>query len=163
VKRISCAALAALLAVAGGSAFADSTITGALVKLTAKPAQAKGACPQTVAFDGYIAVYGTFEPGHPVEFATQFLRSDGMAGPVSYFTVSMIGKHTVSDTWTLGGGAQTSYSGWEQVKVWPTAHPGGPGTTLGEKAAFTMTCQERLSRPAVPPQAPPAAVLNLGH
>jgi hypothetical protein len=154
---------AAALAAWAGAASAQSTITGTLAKFVAKPAVAQGSCPQTITFDGFLAVYGTFEPGHPVQFAVEFLKSDGAVSPLSYFTVSAIGKHTVSDTWTLGDAGQTNYSGWEQVKAWPTANPNGPGAVVSEKATFTMTCMERLPHPAEPPHPPPGAVLNPGR
>jgi hypothetical protein len=164
MKQIFCAALTGALAALAGAACADTTITGALAKFVAKPTAAEGFCPQTITFDGFIAVYGEFEAGHPAQFAVQFLRSDGQAGPISYFTVSAIGKHTVSDTWSLGGPSQPSYSGWEQVKAWPTANPSGPGAVLSEKADFTVTCQgERLPHPAPGTRPPPGAVLNNGR
>jgi hypothetical protein len=163
MKKIVTGLAAAVLAGGAGAASADSAITGTLAKLVAEPADAQGACPQTITFDGYLAIYGTFEPGHPVQFAMQFLKSDGAVGPVSYFTVSNIGKHTVSDTWTLGDAGQTNYSGWEVVKTWPTATPNGPGAVVSEKATFTLTCLPRIPHPAEPPHPPPGAVLNTGH
>jgi len=163
MKNILCAALAGALAALSGAAWADTTITGALAKFVAKPPHADGACPQTITFDGFIAVYGEFEAGHPAQFATQFLRSDGTVSPVSYFTAAAIGKHTLSDTWTLGGPTQPHYSGWEQVKAWPTASPNGPGAVLSEKADFTVTCQLRLPHPAPGSRPLPGAALNNGR
>ena len=151
MKALYLALSTVALAAAAGPALAGSTITGALAKLVANPPAAVGACPQTITFNGFVAVYGVFEPGHPVDFSLQFQRSDGAVGPVTHFSVSAIGKHAVSDTWTLGGDALPTYAGWEQIKAWPTNHEGGFGFGYSDKANFTVECRVRREGPAPRP------------
>jgi hypothetical protein len=138
-----------LLATAAASALGASPaaagpgeIAGVQARLSATPVVAMGACPQTVNFDGQVAVHARFPPGRSARFAVQFKRSDGGIAPISYFSVSGSGgKHAVSDTWVLGGAALPTYSGWERIKTWPTA--GGHPAVFSDKAAFTMECHVR--------------------
>lgn len=142
-------ALTAAAMIVAGPAAANSTITAMGAKLAANPAAASGACPQTITFNGYVAVSGgVWDPAHPAHVAFQFLRSDGANGPVTYFDVSHPGKHAVSDTWTLGGATLPVYNGWEQIKAWATA---GGGAALSNKAVFHMECRVRREGPSPRP------------
>ena len=103
-----------------------------------------------MAITGTITVRGTFDREHPVQIGYQFLRSDNATGPISYYTITEPGTQTVSDTWTLGGPALPHYSGWQELKAWPTAHLGF-GYAFSPKATFTVDC---IRRPVPPSQRP---------
>ena len=50
-------------------------------------------------------------------------------------------SYPVEETWTLGGPGLPRFSGWEQLKVWPTRHEGGIGYVFSPKGAFRLMCR----------------------
>jgi hypothetical protein len=141
MKRLMLTALAIAAAAAfSASALAASSVAGMNTTLSAVPMVFKGKCPAVITFKGMITVRGTFDRQYPVQIGYQFLRSDNATGPISYYTVTSSGTQVVSDTWTLGGAALPMYSGWQQLKAWPTGHEGGFGYSFSPKANFTVTC-----------------------
>jgi hypothetical protein len=133
-------ALAALAAIGlAGAAFAQSTITNVTSTLSASPRVYRGVCPGVITFNGTITVVGRINPRQPVQIGYTFLRSDGATGPISYYTIVRPGTQTVSTTWTLGGRQLPHYSGWEQLKAWPTSHLGF-GYSFSPKAEFRLIC-----------------------
>ena len=118
-------------------ASAESTVTNVVSTLTAAPPAFSGACPARITFTGDITVQGRFDG--PVEMAYTFLRSDGATAPITYYTITAPGTRTVSTTWTLGGPGLPSYSGWQQLKAWPTRHLGF-GYSFSPKAEFRVAC-----------------------
>ena len=133
--------LAATAAFSAG-ALAAPAVSAMNTTLMASPTNARGDCPAVITFNGAITVSGTFDRlrPSPVQIGYQFLRSDNATGPISYYTITSPGTHTVSDTWTLGGAALPTYSGWQQLKAWPTGHEGGFGYSFSPKANFTVIC-----------------------
>ena len=143
MKRETTGWIAAATLLAAGPAMANSLVTGLGAKLAASPVNAVGACPQTITFNGYVAIdAGQWDPGQPALMAVQFQRSDGAMAPVTYFAVSAPGKHSVSDTWMLGGASLPSYSGWEQIMTWQVT-PGTLPYTFSNKATFHVQCRVR--------------------
>ena len=141
MKRLLLSALALAATVAlTGNAFATSSVLSMNSILVASPSAFKGKCPAVITFDGRITVKGRFDPQHPVQIGYQFLRSDGATGPISYYTIAESGTQSVSDTWTLGGPPLPNYSGWQQLKAWPTGHEGGFGYSFSPKANFKVNC-----------------------
>jgi hypothetical protein len=141
MKRLLFSALAIAVAAAfSASALAASSVAGMNTTLYAVPAAFKGKCPAVITFKGTITVRGTFDRQYPVQIGYQFLRSDNATGPISYYTITASGTQAVSNTWTLGGAALPTYSGWQQLKAWPTGHEGGFGYSFSPKANFTVTC-----------------------
>ncbi len=142
MKRLLFSAFAIAAAAAFSASAPATTITGVTSSLTAAPTVFNGNCPGVITFNGTITVNGTFDSAanYPDQFGYQFQRSDGAIAPISYFTVHGTGPftHPVSTTWTLGGAALPHYSGWEQVKVWPTH--GGFAYTNSPQAHFTVNC-----------------------
>ena len=100
---------------------------------------ARGNCPAVITFTGTITVSGRIDPAQPVQIGYQFLRSDNATGPISYYTITEPGTREVSDTWTLGGPPLPTYSGWQQLKAWPTQHL-GYGYSFSPKANFKVIC-----------------------
>ena len=139
---IAAAAVAAMLAVSG-PAFAASAVDGMTSTLSATPAAFRGRCPAVITFNGTITVTGKIDPDDPVQIGYQFLRSDNATGPISYYTITEPGTQAVSDTWTLGGAPLPNYSGWEQLKAWPTGHEGGFGYSFSGNANFSVRCTRR--------------------
>jgi hypothetical protein len=131
-------ATAAVLAVAA-PAFAESSVSNMTNTLTASPIHSVGRCPAVITFTGTITVEGNITPASPVQIGYQFERSDPSTGPIKYFMISHPGSTTVSTTWTLGGPALPSYSGWEKLKAWPTRHLGF-GYAFSPEAHFTVRC-----------------------
>lgn len=107
--------------------------------LQAIPPAYRGTCPAVITFKGQINVTGAVSA--PVELGYTFLRSDNATGPVKYINVSHAGVYPVEDTWTLGGPQLPTYSGWQQLKVWPTHHDGGIGYVFSPRAEFRMMCR----------------------
>ena len=141
MKRLLIFTLAlAATAAFSGNAFAESSVLDMNTILAASPSAFKGKCPAVITFNGRITVKGRFDPQHPVQIGYQFLRSDNATGPISYYTITASGTQTVSNTWTLGGPPLPNYSGWQQLKAWPTRHEGGYGYSFSPKANFTVTC-----------------------
>jgi hypothetical protein len=143
MKRLLVPVLAlAATAAFSASAPAASAVSAMNTTLMATPTNARGDCPAVITFNGAITVSGRFDPTHPVpvQIGYQFLRSDNASGPISYYTITEPGTQTVGDTWTLGGPAMPTYSGWQQLKAWPTGHEGGFGYSFSPKANFTVTC-----------------------
>jgi hypothetical protein len=138
-KLIFAATLAGALA-AAGAALADSSVSNITNRLMAAPRMYRGQCPAVITFDGTITVAGRIDPSAPVEIGYQFLRSDNAKGPIMYFNVTRPGTTPVSTTWTLGGAALPAYSGWEQLKAWPTRHEGGFGYAFSGRAGFRVVC-----------------------
>lgn len=152
MKRLMVSALAVAAAAAfSGTALANSTVEVMKASLTAAPKMAEGACPAVITFTGTITVRGKFDPNQPVQIGYTFLRSDNATGPISYYTITAPGTQTVSDTWTLGGPSLPHYSGWQELKAWPTGHQGGFGYAFSPKAMFTVDC---IRRPVPPSQRP---------
>ena len=146
MKRLLLSALAIAAAAAfSGSALAASSVAGMNTTLSAAPRVFRGVCPAVITFTGTITVRGTFDRDHPVQIGYQFLRSDNATGPIAYYTITASGTQTVSDTWTLGGAALPTYTGWQQLKAWPTEHLGFGYSFSSPKANFTVTC--RRDRP----------------
>jgi hypothetical protein len=142
MKRLLFSALAITAAAAfSGNALAASSVAGMKTTLSATPQVSRGACPAVITFNGTITVRGTFDREHPVQIGYQFLRSDNATGPIAYYTVTAPGTQAVSDTWTLGGPALPTYTGWQQLKAWPTGHEGGFGYSFSPKANFSVTCR----------------------
>ena len=134
-------ALATVAAICFSSAsFAQSTVTDVVSTLSASPAAFKGKCPAVITFNGTITVKGKISPNAPVQMGYTFLRSDGAKGPILYYTISAPGTQAVSTTWTLGGPPLPTYSGWEQLKAWPTSHLGF-GYSFSDKAYFKVVCK----------------------
>ncbi|MDE2134286.1 MAG: hypothetical protein KGM97_09045 [Alphaproteobacteria bacterium] len=142
MKRLLFSAFAIAATAAFSASASATTITGVTSSLTAAPTVFNGNCPGVITFNGTITVNGTFDSAanYPDQFGYQFQRSDGAIAPISYFTVHGSGPftHPVSTTWTLGGAALPHYSGWEQVKVWPTH--GGFAYAFSPQAHFTVNC-----------------------
>lgn len=152
MKGLMVSALAIAAAAAfSGSALASSTVAMVRTTLSAAPKVAMGACPAVITFTGSITVRGQFDPNQPVQIGYTFLRSDNATGPISYYTITGPGTQTVSDTWTLGGPLMPQYSGWEQLKAWPTAHLGF-GYSFSPKATFTVNCLQKHLPPSQRPQ-----------
>jgi hypothetical protein len=144
-KLFSGLAIAAMVSVSG-AALAASSVTGMSATLAAAPRAYSGKCPAVITFRGTITVKGVFDPQQPVQIGYQFLRSDGAIGPIAYYMVTASGTRSVTNTWTLGGPSLPSYSGWQQLKAWPTRHEGGFGYAFSEKAPFKVSCT-RASAP----------------
>ncbi|MGC9954835.1 MAG: hypothetical protein ABSD21_11225 [Rhizomicrobium sp.] len=141
MKRLLFSALAiAATAAFSGNALAASSVANMNTTLSAMPRAFRGVCPAVITFTGTITVKGTFDPQYPVQIGYQFLRSDNAIGPISYYTIAASGTQTVSDTWTLGGAALPNYSGWQQLKAWPTEHLGF-GYSFSPRAKFTVVCR----------------------
>jgi hypothetical protein len=142
MKRLMFSALAIAAAAAfSTSALAASSVAGMNTTLSAVPMAFKGKCPAVITFKGTITVRGTFDKQFPVQIGYQFLRSDEATGPISYYTITASGTQAVSNTWTLGSStALPMYSGWQQLKAWPTGHEGGFGYSFSPKANFTVSC-----------------------
>lgn len=146
MTRMTLAVAAALAAAAGP--VAAGPIVSVTSNLTATPAVAVGACPQTITFNGAVVV--KVLPGAGAKFGVQFQRSDGAIAPISYFTATgPVTTHPVSDTWTLGGASLPTYAGWERVKVMPVGswYP----VTYSNRAEFKMECRVRRQGPAPRP------------
>lgn len=107
--------------------------------LAAVPPTYAGSCPTVVTFRGLINITGVV-PG-PMQIGYTFLRSDNAMGPVNYLNINGPGAFPVETTWTLGGPRLPHYTGWEQLKAWPTRHEGGIGYVFSPRAEFRMTCR----------------------
>ena len=79
--------------------------------LRADPFDFAGSCPAKIEFSGRISVIGG---AGTVSY--RFLRSDGASAPVQTLVFDGPGSKDVSTTWQLGG-AGSSVSGWEAIKV----------------------------------------------
>lgn len=64
----------------------------------------------------------------------KWLRSDGATAPSQSITFTGAGSQTVTDEWTLSRASGQSYSGWKRIEVT------SPGSTLSNKAEFTISC-----------------------
>lgn len=129
----------AVLFAFASQALADSSVSNVTATLAASPVAYKGKCPAVITFKGTITVTGKFDPKFPVQIGYTFLRSDGATGPIKYYTLTAPGTTTVEETWTLGGPSLPTYSGWEQLKAWPTRHLGF-GYAFSPKASFRVAC-----------------------
>ncbi len=154
MKRSMLSALAIAAAAVPGNAFAASTVTNMHSTLSAMPQAYRGGCPMAITFNGTITVNAKFDLQNPVlQISYQFLRSDNSTGPVSTYTIhgplqtlADPGEKTLSDSWTFAG-PSLHYSGWQQLKAWPTAHDGGYGFSISPKAFFTIDCLQKHKVP----------------
>ena len=98
--------------------------------LRADPFDHNGPCPVTIKFSGRISVVGGSGT-----VAYKFLRSDGASAPVESLVFDSPGSKDVSTTWTLGGAALPTFSGWQALQVLD------PQETRSNEARFTIRCQ----------------------
>ena len=97
--------------------------------LAASPANYDGQCPANIKLIGSISMSakGT------VRYT--FLRSDGMMSPIRDLVFEAPGTKPVGTTWSLGGIAVPSYSGWVKIKIL------SPIPMETEKAEFEFVCR----------------------
>ena len=100
--------------------------------LRAAPANFSGQCPATIRFNGEINVQGITSP---LRVQYKFIRSDGALAPIETLVFERNGSKPVSNTWTLGGAALPSYSGWQAIKILY------PQELESNRAAFRVECQ----------------------
>jgi len=79
--------------------------------LLASQPKYQGSCPATISCDGFIETNG---PG-TVEYI--FVRNDGATSSTRTLTFKSAGKLPVINSWSIGGAALPSYSGWQAVKI----------------------------------------------
>lgn len=103
--------------------------------LTANPTSYAGTCPAVIHFDGQITAT---EPGR-IQY--KFIRSDGAYAPIQTLDFAQAGSKPVNTTWTLGGPALPTYSGWEAVKIVY------PQDVESNKANFKIVCREAAKKP----------------
>lgn len=96
--------------------------------LTASPANYDGPCPATIKLSGKISMNkkGTV--------SYTFLRSDGMMYPIRELVFEGPGVKPVENTWSLGGMALSSYSGWVTIVIL------SPIPMESEMAQFDFVC-----------------------
>lgn len=96
--------------------------------LAASPANYDGPCPAIIKLSGqiFMKAKGT------VRYT--FLRSDGMMYPIRELVFEGPGAKPVETTWSLGGNAVPSYSGWVAIKVL------SPIPMESERAEFDFDC-----------------------
>ena len=133
----------------GAAPAALAGVTGA--GLVAAPPTFSGPCPTTIKFSGQIAV----DKPRTIEYT--WVRSDGATAPTASLVFPAAGKQAVSTTWTLGGPALPSFSGWKQIKVLR------PNAMLSKQAKFSIKCRPAVVAPVgvpvagvKPPVLPPA-------
>lgn len=97
--------------------------------LAASPANYNGPCPAVIKLTGqiFMKAKGT------VRYT--FLRSDGMMYPIRELVFPGPGAKPVETTWSLGGTAVPSYSGWVAIKVL------SPIQTESPRAEFDFDCK----------------------
>jgi len=86
-------------------------------------------CPYTFTFHATIT---TNAPG-PMTF--RWIRSDGAHGPDITKNPSTAGHFGQMDTWTLGGSALPTFSGWEQIEFLAPYH------TFSNRQGISLSCQ----------------------
>ncbi len=64
----------------------------------------------------------------------KWVRSDNATSSEQTLTYSGAGNQTVTEDWTLGQTSGNTYNGWERIEIT------SPGSALGNKAEFTLTC-----------------------
>ncbi|MEW6130188.1 MAG: CARDB domain-containing protein [Acidobacteriota bacterium] len=99
------------------------------VTLASSPTRYEGPCPGVIKFSGSITVNGR----GTVKYT--FARSDGATGPVFTLNFDRAGTKPVETTWTLGGAALPTFTGWEAIRIL------SPKPMMSNKAGFTLTCQ----------------------
>lgn len=120
-------AVAAFLAAIFGAAPAQAQDYSAT--LTAAPASYSGKCPADIHFNGSI----TAKKAGKVQY--KFLRSDGAFATIHTLNFEAPGTKNVSTTWTLGGAALPTYTGWEAIQiVYPT-------NVESNHANFSVKCE----------------------
>ena len=142
MRKLTPALMIVAMVATPGFALAAASVTSMTNTLSATPAAFRGKCPAVITFNGTITVDGQFGAAAPtpVQIGYQFLRSDNATGPIAYYTITAPGTYAVSTTWTLGGATLPRYTGWEQLKAWPTRHDGGFGYAFSPKADFKVVC-----------------------
>jgi hypothetical protein len=100
------------------------------VFLRADPFDYTGPCPTKITFSGRISVVGG---AGPVSY--KFLRNDGASAPVESLYFEGPGSKDIGETWTLGGSALPTYSGWEAVQIFD------PQEMKSNQAPFKIRCQ----------------------
>ena len=141
-RRILSALTIAAISSIAGSALADSSVDSVIAKLSATPtADEAGFCVRIVV-EGTITVTGQIDSENQVQIAYQFLRSDLAASPIRYYMITEPGTQTVSDTSWRFMAQYLPFSGWVQLKAWPTRHEGGFEYAFSDQAQFTARCNE---------------------
>jgi hypothetical protein len=113
-------------------------------ELKANPASYTGTCPAVIKFEGTISVKGIVKGPYTLKYI--FTRSDGATDTnVKTLTFAQDGTQKVSTTWTLGGAALPTYSGWQKIKVL-TVPP-----VESSQADFSVKCETgRTMGPKLP-------------
>ena len=142
--------LLSLLAIAAAIAFsanalAASSITNIKTTLRALPPSYRGPCPAAVIFRGMFVITGTIDPQHPVQIGYQLMSSDHTAGPISYFMITAPGGYSADVAQSYGAPVQsadasTRFTGWQQLKVWPTSHEGSYGYSFSPMTTYNVNC-----------------------
>jgi hypothetical protein len=102
-------------------------------ELKANPVAYTGTCPAVIKFEGTIAVKGIVKGPYTLKYI--FTRSDGATDTnVKSLTFAQDGMQKVSTTWTLGGAALPTYSGWQKIKVLTTP------VVESNQADFSVKC-----------------------
>jgi hypothetical protein len=96
---------------------------------TDKPSY-NGPCPVRINFTGTIFADG------PGTVTYRFIRSDGATSGAKSLTFEERGGKTVSESWTLGGSALSSYEGWVRLENIT------PQLSQSVQASFKMTCRQ---------------------
>lgn len=102
-------------------------------RLRAAPVNYSGKCPATIRFNGEINVQGMTTS--PLRVQYRFIRSDGAIAPIQTLVFDRNGTKPVHNTWTLGGAALPSYSGWQAIKILY------PQDVESNRASFTVKCE----------------------
>jgi len=100
--------------------------------LRAAPVNYSGNCPATIRFNGEITVQGITSP---LRVQYKFIRSDGALAPIETLVFERNGSKPVHNTWTLGGAALPSYSGWQAIKILY------PQELESNRASFSVRCE----------------------
>lgn len=106
--------------------------------LKAIPETYSGPCPTTIKFEGVITVKNITRP--PLKLQYKFLRNDGAFAPIQTLDFEKDGSKNVGTTWTLGGPALPTYSGWEAIKVVY------PQDVESNKANFKIECKAEAQK-----------------
>jgi len=100
--------------------------------LRAAPVNYSGNCPATIRLNGEITVQGITSP---LRVQYKFIRSDGALAPIETLVFERNGSKPVHNTWTLGGAALPSYSGWQAIKILY------PQELESNRASFSVRCE----------------------
>ena len=86
------------------------------------------ACSQKFTFTAKIYTNGALTVKY------KWLRSDNASAAEQTLTYTGAGMQTVNTEWTLGQASGSTYNGWQRIEIT------SPGTALGNKADFTLSC-----------------------